>query len=156
MQEGWTTPPESWLHNIRRFSLSPSLLLPLTTLTLSFCALYLFLLTRGEVWGNGTNRWRHLGPSQTHYLKQMQDNYTWPQPELTSDLLSSPGFCLHILDSGYMEPEWVSPMTRHWPHEYWLSNVPHVYLEVREYWCLLGLPSISICVQHVMLDFICF
>lgn len=59
----------------------------------------------------------------------MQNNYTWLKLELTNYLLSSPGFCLHILDSGYMEPEWVSPMTGHRPHKYWLSNVPHVYLE---------------------------
>ena len=34
-----------------------------------------------------------------------------------------------------------------------MSNVPHVYLQVHEYQCLLTLSSVSIYAQHAMLDF---
>ena len=95
------------------------------------------------------------GTNLTYYLRTMQHNYTWAQLELADDLPSSPGFCPNVLNTGYMEPEWVSPMTSHWPHECWLSNVPHVYLQVHEYQCLLTLSSVSIYAQHAMLDFIC-
>lgn len=146
----------TWLlvHNIWRFCLS------LPPLPLFHLHPFLLCNRRFSCWPGKGMRKRDQqmetpGTNLTHYLRKTQRNYNWPQLERANGLPSSPGFCLNVLNTGYMEPEWVSPMTSHWPHECWLSNVPHAYLQVHEYQRLLALSSVSIYVQHAMLDFIC-
>lgn len=146
----------TWLlvHNIWRFCLS------LPPLPLFHLHPFLLCNRRFSCWPGKGMRKRDQqmetpGTNLTHYLRKTQRNYNWPQLEPANGLPSSPGFCLNVLNTGYMEPEWVSPMTSHWPHECWLSNVPHAYLQVHEYQRLLALSSVSIYVQHAMLDFTC-